>query len=78
MNSLDIDLKDKIVIVKSKCFKGTEKERRFKCLKGFGCSPATTGTAVWGRFLIDGEECRIEGTQIEKLYVDTGLILKKE
>ena len=55
MNSLGIDLKDKIVIVKSNCFKGTEKERRFKCSGGFGCSPITAGTAVFGKFLIDGE-----------------------
>lgn len=67
MNSLGINLEGKIVIVKSKYCKGSEKERRFKCLGGFGCSPNTAGTAVFGRFLIDGEECRIEGNQIDKL-----------
>lgn len=30
----------------------------FKAEAGFGCDPEKMGTAVFGKFLVDGEECR--------------------
>lgn len=32
----------------------------FYATGGFGCSPATMGTAVFGQFISDGERCRME------------------
>lgn len=70
MNSLNINLTGKVVVVKSECYHGDERGRRFLCLGGFGCHPDTMGTAVSGMFLIDGERTRIEGYEIEKLSDD--------
>ena len=35
----------------------------FHATGGFGCSPNTMGSAVFGRFLNDGEQCRMERGQ---------------
>lgn len=67
MNSLRIDITGKVVVLSRKEFSGTESERMFLCEKGFGCSPFTSGSAVYGKFISDGEKCRVEGHQIEKL-----------
>jgi len=66
-NSLNIDLTDKTVILSLKYYKGTEEERKFICKGGFGCKSFTMGSAVIGKFVNNGEECRIEGYEIEKL-----------
>jgi hypothetical protein len=70
MNKLNIDLTGKVVVVSPKFYKGDERARRFLCQGGFGCNPHTMGSAVSGVFLMDGEKCRIEGYQIEKLSDD--------
>ena len=72
MNSLDAELEGKIVILSPKVYKGNENERKFKCLGGFGCSPHTRGTAVFGRLLHAGVEFRAEGYEIEKFADDEG------
>ncbi len=62
------DLHGKVVVMSRKFYKGeTEEERRFLCLGGFGCSAGCIGNAVYGKFLTDGEECRVERYEIEKL-----------
>ena len=70
MNNLKIDLTGKVVVLMRKYYKGDEKARRFLCSGGFGCHPGTMGSAIVGTFLIDGEEARVEGWQIEKLSDD--------
>ena len=66
-NALHIDLAGKTVILSSKLYKGTDEERRFLCKAGFGCRPGTSGTAIFGEFLSDGEKCRINGSDVERL-----------
>jgi hypothetical protein len=62
-----MELKDKVVILSERYYKGTEEHRRFRCESGFGCSPQTIGGAIFGTFLHDGERCRVEGFEVEKL-----------
>lgn len=69
MNSLNRDLiKGEEVIVRADVMKP---EYAFQCyrvfivLGGFGMDRDTAGTAVFGRYKFDGEECRIEGYEID-------------
>lgn len=39
----------------------------FKCSGGFGCDPKSLGRAIFGKFLSDGEEARIERCQIVRV-----------
>ena len=67
-NSLDMELEGKIVILDRQYYKGeNDIERAFLCKDGFGCSSCTRGSAIFGKFLIDGESCRIEGFQVKRL-----------
>lgn len=70
MNSLGIDVTDKVVVLKADYYEGDENARRFLCIGGFGCEPGTRGKAIHGRFLTDGETCRVQGYEIEKLSDD--------
>jgi hypothetical protein len=64
---MGVDLKGKTVLVRKSFFKPEyqDKDRRFKCEGGFGCHPDKIGTAVFGIFLLDGEEARISRGDIE-------------
>ena len=42
-NQLNIDLKDKWVTVK-------DREKKFFCTDGFGCSPSTNGSTIFGYY----------------------------
>ena len=68
-NKLNMDLKIKYIVVDEKVFSKTKDdiERVFLCKDGFGCSPSTSGHAIFGTFVFDGEKCRIEGYQIKRL-----------
>jgi len=67
MNSLNRNIeKGEIVILSAKCYKGDEESRKFKCESGFGMNSFTSGTAIFGAFVKDGEKCRVEGYEIEK------------
>jgi hypothetical protein len=67
-NKLDIELEGKYVILDKKYFKGeTDVKRMFFCSGGFGCSLDAMGSAVFGHFTIDGEECRINRRYIKRL-----------
>jgi len=67
MNSLNRNIAEgEVVILKAKHYKGDENARKFKCKSGFGMASFTAGTAIFGSFVEDGEECRIEGYEIEK------------
>lgn len=59
MNALKTQLLGKIVVV----FEGPTAIVTMRCTGGFGCNPATRGTAVFGD-LINGEHCRIDGRDI--------------
>lgn len=64
-----IDLKGKTVLVRRDSFSPQYRDgdRRFKCAGGFGCSPTAIGTAVFGTFLSDGEEARINRSDVESV-----------
>lgn len=65
------DLTNKVVVLNRLYYTGTENERHFLCLSGFGCSPYAIGNAIFGKFVFDGEECRIERYEVEKLAPET-------
>lgn len=69
MNSLNRDLiKGEEVIVRADVLKPeyvAQMCRVFIVESGFGMSHTTRGTAVWGKYKFDGEECRIEGYEID-------------
>jgi len=67
MNSLNQNIPEGTVVILSTRFKGTEEDRTFVCRSGFGLSDKTRGTAISGYFVKDGEECRVEGTDIESI-----------
>ena len=72
-NKLNIELASRYIILQSggrQGYKGNDIERVFYCESGFGCSSATSGNAIYGKFVFDGEECRIEGYEIERLATD--------
>lgn len=65
-NALNIELKGKTVIMKS--LSGTKAgDMRFLCEDGFGCSPNTNGTKIFGRWLTDGTKGVVNGYTVEKL-----------
>jgi len=45
-------------------------DRRFLAAGGFGCNPSALGNAVFGMYLSDGEECRIERYEIAGVAVN--------
>lgn len=65
-NSLDKNLPPgTIVIIQKKGFIPLT-DYRFQVKDGFGCNSFTRGTALPGTWLVDGEECRLEGWQIDE------------
>ena len=66
-NALNINLYGKVVILKEKYYAGTENQRMFKCVAGYGTLIDTKGTAIFGYFIDTREECRVEGYEVEKL-----------
>ena len=57
-----VDLVGKTVVLREAYFAPAYRnvDRRFVCNGGFGCSPTKMGRAVFGTFLADGEEARID------------------
>ena len=73
MNSLGIDLLGKDVILHKERLKSSYWEiefRVFRVTAGFGASPETMGTALFGEHLADGEKVRWEGNYVERLATD--------
>ncbi len=65
-NSLRIDLKGKTVLLNKSNFKeGTD--LRFKCEDGFGCSPRTNGTTIYGKWVSDNLQDKISGYDVESI-----------
>ena len=65
-----ISLTDKMVLLCSKAYKGSDVERIFFCESGFGCHPFTIGKAVFGYFVYDGEKCRISRWDVVRLATE--------
>jgi hypothetical protein len=66
------DITNKWVLIKADIMKPeyrSIKERLFHAENGFGCSGIAIGTAVSGEHL-DGERCRYERYQIEKVATE--------
>ena len=70
MNSLGINLQGKLVVLKATkmlpryadlCY------RLFYVTGGFGASPITRGTALFGVHVSDGEVARWDGNDVERL-----------
>ena len=72
-NNLSEYITGRYVVVAEECFNPQYRDikyRVFHARGGFGCSPATMGSAVTGETPYDGEEFRIEGYQIERYATD--------
>lgn len=73
-NNLNADITDRFVLLKWTWFKPgipqakDEREWVFFAQGGFGCSPHTMGNAVIGEFVVDGEECRVEGYHLQNEF----------
>jgi hypothetical protein len=66
-NALDINLTGKVVIFRQSALSVPAEKHPYRVDGGFGASPNTMGRALWGEFLSDGEECRMEGYMVERL-----------
>ena len=77
-NSLNINLTGKYVVLKSPDYIGTLPERVFLCEDGFGCSPVTSGSRIYGKFVSDGEDDCVRGCDVERLATDEEIPKKKE
>jgi hypothetical protein len=66
-----LELTGKTVVIRASALRPqfAETDRRFKCQGGFGCSPSAVGRAVFGTFLVDGEETRMDRGDIEGIAV---------
>ena len=66
------DLTGKVVIIRKDSLVSpySEGDRRFLAKVGFGCKPGLIGRAVWGIFLVDGEECRMNRSDVEGIAVN--------
>jgi hypothetical protein len=64
---------DKVVVIKRGFFGPAfaDKDRRFVVSGGFGCHLEARGTAVFGKFVLDGERTRVERYDIEGLAAVT-------
>jgi hypothetical protein len=69
-NSLNEDLTGKVVFFKQSTLSVTAEEHPFLAEGGFGCHPHTSGTALVGTFLSDGEEVRMDGYMVERIASD--------
>lgn len=80
-NSLKIDLTDQTVVIAAKYHIPTYRaleHRVFRVTGGFGASPNTSGSALFGQYLLDGEECRLEGRMVERLATEADLAAVEE
>jgi hypothetical protein len=59
--SYSLGYEGQILVLPVSSFSKQYQEPQFQLFRangGFGCSPETMGTAVFGHFIYDGEECR--------------------
>jgi hypothetical protein len=73
MSIKGVDLKGKHVVIKADVLRPDYRDignRIFLAKGGFGCSPTARGTAVFGTFVKDGNDDRMERYDIERLATD--------
>ncbi len=72
-NRLNENLINRVVIIDASEIKpefNTPARRAFRVSSGFGASSFTSGHAIGGEFLFDGERCRMEGWQVERFATE--------
>ena len=72
-NALDADLRNRVVIIGAQYLAerlAAPALRAFRVEDGFGSAPYTSGHAIMGEFLFDGERCRMEGWMVERFATD--------
>ena len=73
-NTLNEDLTGRAVIIDAAEMKqeyaDNPARRLFVVSGGFGAKPYTSGGGLFGAFLFDGEQCRIEGWMVERFATD--------
>lgn len=68
MNTLDKDIEGKVIRIRKDQMKEEwqdDEKRAFYVVGGFGAHGFTGGTALFGIFLYDGEEARMDGLQVD-------------
>lgn len=63
-NALNINLKPGEVVILNKSDYSPQfwGDLRFECQSGFGMQASTIGRAIFGKWLVDGEQCRIDAS----------------
>ena len=72
-NTLNEKLEGRVVIIGAEHLVSrlnTPDLRAFRVSGGFGASPVTSGSAIFGEFLFDGEKCRMEGWMVERFATE--------
>ena len=73
-NTLNEDLTGRVVIIDAEhlipALSNRPELRAFHVTNGFGTHPKTRGSALLGKFLYDGEKCRMEGWMVERFATD--------
>lgn len=82
-NSLKTDLTGKVVVLKVKLMKPEFQDLKYRLFRvegGFGAVPFTSGTALFGITLVDGEHARFSGYDVERLATEEEIAImeKKE
>lgn len=73
-NSLRIDLEGKVVIFRQEYMTVPALEHPFLVQGGLGAKNHTIGRALFGEFLSDGEQARMEGYMVERLATDDEIV----
>lgn len=80
-NSLNEDLTNRHVVIERTRLAPEYRDihsRIFFAEGGFGCLPFTSGTAVMGHSVIDGEKFRIGGYEVERFATDEEVDLARK
>ena len=66
-NSLNKELKGKVVLLKKENFREEIKDLRFLCNDGFGCNPDTSGSSIYGVWVVNNNKDRVSGYDVESI-----------
>jgi hypothetical protein len=69
-NTLNENLTGRVVVLSAKRMKPEYQDLKYRLFKvsgGFGAQGYTMGRALFGTFLVDGEEARMDGYDVERL-----------
>ena len=77
-NALQAQLQGKVVVLKdlihTAAYASPPYYRLFRVEGGFGANPLTSGRAVFGVYLCDGEEAHIDGYDIERFATEEEVV----